>query len=140
MKVGYIGVGNMGGPMCRNLIKKSNHAVSVFDLTTNALSASASLAQVTATPAKYEAPSSESSTSYPTAVMVVDVPGLQPLTIGSTTFAGHSFLGLPPRRFSWRGKVRKAKRPAYIVTDGVWLRLVETFGLTPYLEDHAKQR
>ena len=32
MKVGYIGVGNMGGPMCRNLIKKSNHAVSVFDL------------------------------------------------------------------------------------------------------------
>ncbi len=32
MKVGYIGVGNMGGPMCRNLIKKSNHSVSVFDL------------------------------------------------------------------------------------------------------------
>ena len=32
MKVGYIGVGNMGGPMCRNLIKKSNHAVTVFDL------------------------------------------------------------------------------------------------------------
>jgi len=32
MKVGYIGVVNMGGPMCRNLIKKSNHAVTVFDL------------------------------------------------------------------------------------------------------------
>ena len=32
MKVGYIGVGNMGGPMCRNLIKKSNHAVTVFDV------------------------------------------------------------------------------------------------------------
>jgi 3-hydroxyisobutyrate dehydrogenase-like beta-hydroxyacid dehydrogenase len=32
MKVGYIGVGNMGGPMCRNLIKKSNHSVKVFDL------------------------------------------------------------------------------------------------------------
>ena len=32
MKVGYIGVGNMGGPMCRNLIKKSNHSVTVFDL------------------------------------------------------------------------------------------------------------
>ena len=32
MKVGYIGVGNMGGPMCRNLIKKSNHQVTVFDL------------------------------------------------------------------------------------------------------------
>ena len=32
MKVGYIGVGNMGGPMCRNLIKRSNHSVTVFDL------------------------------------------------------------------------------------------------------------
>ena len=32
MKVGYISVGNMGGPMCRNIIKKSNHAVTVFDL------------------------------------------------------------------------------------------------------------
>lgn len=32
MKVGYVGVGNMGGPMCRNIIKKSNHAVTVFDL------------------------------------------------------------------------------------------------------------
>ncbi len=32
MKVGYIGVGNMGGPMCRNLIKRSNHSVAVFDL------------------------------------------------------------------------------------------------------------
>ena len=31
MKVGFIGVG-MGGPMCRNIIKKSNHAVTVFDL------------------------------------------------------------------------------------------------------------
>jgi hypothetical protein len=114
-------------------------AISVLDLTTNALSASASLAQVTATPAKYEAPSSESSTSYPTAVMVVDVPDLQPLTIGSTTVAGHSSLGLPPRRFSWRGKVRKAKRPAYLVMDADWLTLVEAFGLAPYLEDHANQ-
>ena len=32
MKVGYIGVGNMGGPMCRNIIKRSNHSVTVFDL------------------------------------------------------------------------------------------------------------
>jgi 3-hydroxyisobutyrate dehydrogenase-like beta-hydroxyacid dehydrogenase len=37
MKVGYIGVGNMGGPMCRNLIKKSNHQVTVFDLNAAAL-------------------------------------------------------------------------------------------------------
>ncbi len=32
MKIGFIGVGNMGGPMCRNIIKKTNHTVAVFDL------------------------------------------------------------------------------------------------------------
>ncbi len=32
MKVGFIGVGNMGGPMCRNIIRNSNHEVVVFDL------------------------------------------------------------------------------------------------------------
>lgn len=32
MKVGFIGVGNMGGPMCRNIVKNSNHEVVVFDL------------------------------------------------------------------------------------------------------------
>lgn len=32
MKIGFIGVGNMGGPMCRNIIRKSNHDVTVFDL------------------------------------------------------------------------------------------------------------
>ena len=32
MKVGFIGVGNMGGPMCRNIVKRSNHHVTVFDL------------------------------------------------------------------------------------------------------------
>lgn len=37
MKVGFIGVGNMGGPMCRNIIKRSNHQVNVFDLNPAAL-------------------------------------------------------------------------------------------------------
>jgi len=32
MKVAWIGVGNMGGPMCRNLAKRSNHQVAVCDL------------------------------------------------------------------------------------------------------------
>jgi 3-hydroxyisobutyrate dehydrogenase-like beta-hydroxyacid dehydrogenase len=32
MKVGFIGVGNMGGPMCRNLIRNTNHQVTVFDI------------------------------------------------------------------------------------------------------------
>lgn len=32
MKIGFIGVGNMGGPICRNIIKNGAHQVSVFDL------------------------------------------------------------------------------------------------------------
>jgi 3-hydroxyisobutyrate dehydrogenase len=32
VKVGFVGVGNMGGPMCRNIVKRSNHQVTVFDL------------------------------------------------------------------------------------------------------------
>ena len=39
MKVGFIGVGNMGGPMCRNIVKRSNHQVTVFDLNPAALKA-----------------------------------------------------------------------------------------------------
>jgi 3-hydroxyisobutyrate dehydrogenase-like beta-hydroxyacid dehydrogenase len=37
MKVGFIGVGNMGGPMCRNIIRNTNHEVFVFDLSAAAL-------------------------------------------------------------------------------------------------------
>jgi 3-hydroxyisobutyrate dehydrogenase-like beta-hydroxyacid dehydrogenase len=36
MKVGFIGVGNMGGPMCRNIIRNTNHEVVVFDLSAEA--------------------------------------------------------------------------------------------------------
>ncbi len=39
MKVGFIGVGNMGGPMCRNIIKNTNHEVIVFDLNSDAVKA-----------------------------------------------------------------------------------------------------
>jgi 3-hydroxyisobutyrate dehydrogenase len=31
-KIGFIGVGNMGGPMAQNLIEKGGHEVTVFDL------------------------------------------------------------------------------------------------------------
>ncbi|MDN3566363.1 NAD(P)-dependent oxidoreductase [Paeniroseomonas aquatica] len=39
MKVGFIGLGNMGGPMCRNLIKGVNHEVVVYDLDPAAMAA-----------------------------------------------------------------------------------------------------
>lgn len=37
MKIGFIGVGNMGGPMCRNLLKTGEHQISVFDLDAEAV-------------------------------------------------------------------------------------------------------
>lgn len=39
MKVGFIGVGAMGGPMSRNIVAKSNHEVTVFDLDAKAIDA-----------------------------------------------------------------------------------------------------
>ena len=39
MKVGFIGVGNMGGPMCRNIVKNTNHEVIVYDLSPDAVKA-----------------------------------------------------------------------------------------------------
>src|SRR5579863_2523627 len=39
MKVGFIGVGNMGGPMCRNIVRNTNHNVVVFDLNPAAITA-----------------------------------------------------------------------------------------------------
>ncbi|MGD9982641.1 MAG: NAD(P)-dependent oxidoreductase [Porticoccaceae bacterium] len=32
MKIAFIGIGNMGGPMCRNILRNSDHEVMVFDL------------------------------------------------------------------------------------------------------------
>jgi 3-hydroxyisobutyrate dehydrogenase-like beta-hydroxyacid dehydrogenase len=43
MRVGFIGVGNMGGPMCRNIIRNTNHEVVVFDISAAALSECTSL-------------------------------------------------------------------------------------------------
>lgn len=49
MKVGFIGVGNMGGPMCRNIIKNTNHEVVVFDLDPAAARACTDLGATSAT-------------------------------------------------------------------------------------------
>ena len=39
MKIGFIGVGAMGGPMSRNIVGKTNHEVTVFDLNPAAMEA-----------------------------------------------------------------------------------------------------
>jgi hypothetical protein len=88
----------------------------VIALDNNALVASASLAEVTTTPAKHVSG---------TTVLVVGVPGLQlPMIIRPR----HT------QRFHWHGKVAKEKGfIAYLATDEEWLSLVERFGLAPYI-------
>ena len=39
MKIGFVGLGNMGGPMCRNMMKGVNHEVVVHDLNPEAVRA-----------------------------------------------------------------------------------------------------
>lgn len=48
MKVGFIGVGNMGGPMCRNIIRNTNHEVVVFDPNADAVKACTELGATSA--------------------------------------------------------------------------------------------
>jgi hypothetical protein len=105
-------------------------AIWVIDPNNNAPKASASLGQVTATPADWNWAIKG---TYTTPVLVVCVPGLQPLTIGCPrpATAWHS-------RFSWRGKVPSEKKPAFVVSETDWLTLAEKFGLASYLEDKQK--
>jgi hypothetical protein len=102
-------------------------AIRVIDPNTDELLASASPAQVTATPEAivlHQGPNVYGGGP----VLVVRLPGWQPLTITS------SYLG--ENRFSWRGNVAQASKPAdYDVNAMDWLTLVEKCGLTPYVED-----
>ena len=113
-------------PQPRLAIDVGADAVWVIDPNNKAPIASASLAQVTATPADY--------LWYPkggvkTPVLIVGVAGLRPLTIGCPQ-SRMTWQSL----FSWRGKVPSAKEPEFMVSDADWLVLVEKFGLAPYLD------
>jgi hypothetical protein len=110
-------------------------AIRLIDPNTDALSASAPLAQVTVTPATFQpdsVTSGDGSTyDYPAITgLVVALPGTQPLTIGCVDSVGLEF------RFSWRENVaRPNERPAYVVSAGDWLMLVERFGLAAHLKE-----
>ena len=70
--------------------------------------------------------------SWPAVItgLVIGVPGAQPLTIGCLDIVGSEF------RFSWGvNAARPNERPAYVVSGGDWLTLVEAFGLTAQLHD-----
>ena len=118
----------------------------VIDLDTHAPIASTSVAQVTATaknypleltgPAGWLAQISDlleghSVADGTTPVLVVDIPGLPPLTIGSPVLRASIAC-----RFTWlttRGIVPREKSPDYLVSGADWLLLVEKFGLAPLL-------
>jgi hypothetical protein len=114
-------------------------AIWVMDPNTNALVASACLAQASATPAKREWQQWLATVAVP--VLVVCVPGLHRLTIGCVAIPTRSFPRRTTFRFSWRGAVQHEENdPAYWVTGADWLRLVEKFGLAPRLEDVDAKR
>jgi len=124
-------------------VEVGKDALRVFDPNSNALIASASPSQVTATPAKYidggwTLPSEREGRFVPPVarpLLVVGVPGLQPLIIATPRQQQLSG-GTMQYRFSWRGQVvEERKRPRYLVTDAEWVALVEKLGLAPYLED-----
>lgn len=114
------------------------HAMRVVNPNSDAPSASASRANVTATPATFQpdsVTSGDGSTyDYPgTPGLTMSVPGMQPLTIGCLDLAGSSF------RFSWRGdSARPNERPAYVVSAADLLTLAEEFCLSSRLEDKAR--
>ncbi len=118
--------------------------IRVVDPNSNTLIASASIPQVSSSPATYKLgghmfPSAEHLASdamgqyfSETAAMSLCVPGMQPLTIGCRHFTGLT------RRFSWNSKVPIVNDPPqYEISAADWLTLIEKLGLVTYLEDAA---
>jgi hypothetical protein len=62
-------------------------------------------------------------------LVVLSIPGVKPLTIGSAAMKGWD----AGYRYSWRGRVQEA-RANYALREADWFTLVEKFGLTPHLE------
>lgn len=122
------------------LLDVADGAIRVINPNGDALRASASRADVTATPATFQADSvtsgDGSTYDYPaTPGLAVHLPGQTPLTIGCLDLAGSAF------RFSWQGNSpRSNERPAYVVSAADWLALVGEFGLTAQVEDRAGRK
>jgi hypothetical protein len=120
-------------------------AIRVVDPNTNTLLGSAQVAQVTATPETYQYGRGWSGYGWEqmmarslsvTPVLVLGIPGAQPLTIGCRDTIG----GLD-MRFSWPRDVRQRVNdpPDFSCSGGDFLLLVEKFGLAPYLQRHDQQ-
>ena len=133
----------------RLAIDVGDGVIRVIDPTTNALIASVSPANVTATPVVYRPMQrshwlpnlghaiSDAATNYwsTSPGMRVSVPGMPLLTIGCRD----TVMGLD-LRFSWPGNVpTEEARADYEVSGTDWLTLVEKFGLAPHLQTRGQE-
>ena len=116
-------------------------AIRVIDTKTNALIASASVAQVTATPARHRSAMSDDDPWHTDPLLVVAVPGLQPLRIRPSPMKYGMLYTQGDYRYTWRDifggtdQPAFADQPAYAVTEAEWLALVEKFGLSSRIGD-----
>lgn len=122
------------------VIDVGNDGIRVSDANTNALVASAALAELTATPAKWTFPISRfKSVTVP--ALKVGVPGLQPLIITTTPMEARAPRPFSPQvlryRFSWGGTVDQVKRANYLITDAEFLALAGKFGLASNLQGNS---
>jgi hypothetical protein len=113
--------------------------ISVMDANTNALVASAPLAQVTATPAtRLGAYRVRRYAPKGVPILVVCVPGAQRLTIGCQQHSqGSGANGV--YHFWWHDTVPQEKNLGYFACGERWLTLVEKLGLAPQL-GHSQPR
>jgi hypothetical protein len=115
-------------------------SIRVIDASNDGVIATAPRAQVTAAPETYRCRRRRYGPSYknppPSPVLVLRVPGVEPMPIGCQEFSGP--LNFTPR-FAWRGTVPdRVNRPAdYSVAAGDWLLLVDALGLGPQLVDRT---
>jgi hypothetical protein len=105
--------------------------VRISDPTTDETVVSAPLAQVTATPAIYEYGGSSEADPVIESVLVITVPGSPPVSIKPLRMKGD----WGEYRYGWHGVVDRTDRPGYLVSEAVWLALIEKFGLVDRIPD-----
>jgi hypothetical protein len=113
-----------------------NGATRLTDPDTGEFVTSTWLAEVTATPARFRHGGGEAIQSYTEPVLIVDLPGAQPLIIG-TAYRRVSRSGIRQIRYVWNSRMHDVKkRPDYAVTDAEWLTLAQRFGLGDRVVDN----
>ncbi|OBA73058.1 hypothetical protein A5641_06710 [Mycobacterium sp. 1554424.7] len=116
-------------------------AIGVIDPATDRVIASAGLAQVTATPAKYARMVPDDSEGppkkeYTQALLLLQVPGVPNLRIGTAPLRDSVWSG-KQFRYAWRGNVRRSsiQGPTHVVTAAEWLNLLGRLGLSTLVVD-----